>query len=246
MAASFYASVGAKAAVFPVNATASEISKATAYILDKGNDASSVQHYIMCSTIGAAFLALIASAAFALRGIRKTFTLKKLSESADVRRVRNQIYAFCMSVFVSYMLQFWCAAASSPSRVAASTQVSHGNTFTSYFMALLGSDMQLDPPKGGQFCDSCQPRVELLFQFISGFRFVESCLFFAMGPLPVYVCLWSMTSEGTRKLLDSARHSQAVASASIFMHHEHTQESSLQDVTVRSRQPSPASLTTFL
>jgi hypothetical protein len=141
VAASYYASVGAKATVFPVNATASEISKATAYILDKGNDASSVQHYIMCSTIGAAFLALIASAAFALRGIRKTFALKKLSESADVRRVRNQIYAFCLSVFVSYMLQFWCAAASSPSRVATSTHVSHGNPFASYFMALLGSDI---------------------------------------------------------------------------------------------------------
>jgi vacuolar-type H+-ATPase subunit I/STV1 len=112
---SYYASVGAKAAAFPVNATASEISKATASILDQGNNASTVQHYMMCSTIGAAFLALITSAAFALRGIRKTFTLEKLSESADVRRVRNQIYAFCLSVFVSYLLQFWCAAASSPS-----------------------------------------------------------------------------------------------------------------------------------
>lgn len=124
--------------------------------------------------------------------------------------------------------------------------MSHGDTFASYFMALLGSDIQLDPPKGCQFCDSCQPRVELLFQFISGFRFVECCLFFAMGPLPVYVCLWSMTSEGTRKLLDSARDSQAGASASNFMHLERTQNSSLQDITVSSRQPPPAPLTAFL
>jgi hypothetical protein len=32
---------------------------------------------------------------------------------------------------------------------------------------------------------------------------VESLLFFAFGPLPACVCLWSMTSDSSRKLLDS-------------------------------------------
>ena len=116
------------------------------------------------------------------------------------------------------------------------------DTFASYLMAILASDILLDPPQGCQICDSCQPRVDLLLQFISGFRFVESCLFFAMGPLPVYVCLWSMTSESTRKLLDSARGvSQARASTSIFIH-EHMQASAGQTLRANSLQVLPASL----
>jgi hypothetical protein len=62
---------------------------------------------MMGATIAIGFVSFIASAAYAVQGIRKTFSLEKLQESAEVRKIRNQIYGFWISVFVSDAVEIW-------------------------------------------------------------------------------------------------------------------------------------------
>jgi hypothetical protein len=74
--------------------------------LDKGNKATIVMHFAMCISIFIAFVAQLTAAALASRGIRKVFTVKKLEESPQSRKIRLQIIFFCTSVLVCYVLDF--------------------------------------------------------------------------------------------------------------------------------------------
>ncbi len=73
-----------------------------------------------------------------------------------------------------------------------------------YEIVIISSDLIEDPPLNCELCGGCQPDVDILLQILSGFRMIEALLLILLGPIPVHVCLWSMTSDSARKLLDAA------------------------------------------
>lgn len=70
------------------------------------NKATIVMHFAMCIAILTAFIAQLTAAALASRGFRTVFTIEKLKESPQLRKVRLQIIGFCASVLVCYVLDF--------------------------------------------------------------------------------------------------------------------------------------------
>jgi hypothetical protein len=66
------------------------------------------------------------------------------------------------------------------------------------------SDFLIDPTPGDcGFCQSCQSNVDVFLEFLSGFRFLDALTHFIIAPVPVVVCLWSMTSDQARRKLNS-------------------------------------------
>jgi hypothetical protein len=110
--ASYYYAIAWQKATAHVSGIRSfaEIFNVTGPILEKGNTAITAQHSMMSATIAIGSVSFIVAAALAAHGIRKTFSLEKLRESAEVRKIRNQIYGFWVSVLVSDALEIWCVS----------------------------------------------------------------------------------------------------------------------------------------
>jgi hypothetical protein len=78
--------------------------------LDQGNSATVVMRIAMSSSILLSLITVAAATFFSSKGISATFTAQKMRESAEVRRTRSQIVAFCASATLAYSIDFLCAA----------------------------------------------------------------------------------------------------------------------------------------
>ncbi len=203
----FYGEAARKSAFLNLkNCSVSDVVGEIRGTLDKGNVVTMVVHFTMGVTNLLTLIAILATAAGAHRGIRSTFTFDKLQVSAEVRNTRRRIVAFCVCAVVAYLLVTMCA-------LPPFSRLTFGDGFCSNELLPFVSDIINDPAENCQFCQSCQPTIDLLLQFLSGCRLIEASILFLSGPFPVFVCLWSMTSESARKLLDSSSERAADANS---------------------------------
>ncbi len=165
--------------------------------LDLGNTATIATHVTIGIVNMFSLLAIVATSVISYRGMRSTFSVDKMKQFPEVRKTRQQILAFVVCSCVAYLLEAMCASSSF-------SLLTFGDGFYSNDVAPLVGDALVDPDSACQFCQSCQPTIDLLLQFLCGCRLIEASILFVLGPFPVFVCLWSMTSESARKLLDSS------------------------------------------